>query len=78
MHSKTLALIAYTQPDGEKGKQTAFNFISGMSGGGAKRAGTRPVIASSEEAYSSTCRALFREALDAMVVSVAAARRPGR
>ncbi len=63
-----------TMPDGEKDKQTAVNFLSGLIGGNAERAGTAAVTASSEEAYRSTYQALIREALEGMVASLGAAR----
>lgn len=63
-----------TQTDGEKDRQTATNVFSGLIGGGSERAGSGAVTASSEEAYRSTYQALIREALDAMVASLAAAR----
>jgi hypothetical protein len=63
-----------TQPEAEKDKQTAVNFLTGLIGGTSERTGTAAVSASSEEAYRSTYQALIREALDAMVASLAAAR----
>jgi hypothetical protein len=63
-----------TQSQGDKDKQTAGNFLSGLIGGGAERSGHSVVSASSEHAYRSTYQALIRDALDAMVASLAAAR----
>lgn len=63
-----------TQSQGEKDKQTAVNFLSGLIGGGAERTATHAVTASSEDAYRSTYQALIREALGAMVASLATAR----
>jgi hypothetical protein len=63
-----------TQTDGEKDKQTAVNVLSGLIGGNSERAGRGVVTASSEEAYRSTYQGLVREALEAMVASLAAAR----
>jgi hypothetical protein len=63
-----------TQAEGDKDRQTAGNFFSGLLGGGAERSGTSTVTASSEEDYRRTYGALIREALEAMMASLAAAR----
>lgn len=63
-----------TQSQDDKDKQTAGNFLMGMLGGTSERSGMAAVTASSEEAYRSTYQALIREALEALVGSLAAAR----
>lgn len=63
-----------TQTSAEKDKQTAGNFLMGMIGGNSERHSTAAVTASSDEAYRSTYQALIRQAVEAMVAALAAAR----
>lgn len=63
-----------TQTDSEKDKQTAVNFLTGLIAGTSERSGTSAVTATSEEAYRITYQAMVREALGAMVATLAGAR----
>jgi hypothetical protein len=63
-----------TQSDGDKDKQTATNFLTGLFSGTSERNATAAVTASSEDAYRATYQALVRDAIAAMVESLAAAR----
>lgn len=59
-----------TQPESEKDRQTAVNFLSSMIGGNAMRAGTAVVTATSEEAYTNTYRTLIRDAVENLVAAL--------
>ena len=63
-----------TQSQSDKDQQTAVGFLTGLMGAGKERSGSSAVSASSEADYRSTYQALIREALQALVGSLAAAR----